>query len=138
MMDKVEEIDYEMSYNPNFTNADYEKNDKLRDFTLELEDFQKISNTAKHIYAHGMPRLENEKTGLFKETITSYREIADNSYVSIPSIKKALDMLNGVFCDISKNKTNTSFRRYTIKELKQRGVKLHSEKRSKHSRMEIG
>jgi hypothetical protein len=123
MMDKIEGMDYEMSYNPNFTNADYEKNDKLRDFTLELEDFQKISNTAKHIYALGMPRLENEKTGLFKETITSYRELGDYSYVNFQSVSKALDMLNGVFCDISKNKTNTSFRRYTIKELKQRGIK---------------
>ena len=123
MIDKVEGMDYEMSYNPNFTNADYEKNDKLRDFTMKLDSFKNLSNTAKHIYAHGMPRLENEKTGLFKETITSYRELGDYSYVHFQSVSKALDMLSGVFCNILKNKTNTSFRRYTIKELKQIGIK---------------
>ena len=128
MIDKVEGMDYEMSYNPNFTNADYEKNDKLRDFTMKLDSFKNLSNTAKHIYAHGMPRLENEKTGLFKETITSYRELANYSYVSVPSIGKALDELNGTFCDIEKGialncQIKTSFRRYTIKELKSKGVK---------------
>lgn len=123
MIDKVEGMDYEMSYNPNFTKADYVKNDKLRDFTMKLDSFKNLSNTAKHIYAHGMPRLENEKTGLFKETITSYRELGDYSYVHFQSVSKALDMLSGVFCNILKNKTNTSFRRYTIKELKQIGIK---------------
>ncbi len=73
--------------------------EKLEDWIMEKTRNNKgLSNTAMHIYTHGMPRLEKKKTGLCQATTATYREIAKYSYVSFQSVKPALDLLNGRLC----------------------------------------
>lgn len=102
---------------------DYAGAAKLRDFTLKMNFYNQLNNTAKHIYALGMPDMEREITGLCQLTTANYRKLAEYAHVSVPSIKKALIMLNGKLCDIDigqsvkKEGIATRFKRYTIKEL---------------------
>lgn len=102
---------------------DHEAADKLHDFVRNMNYREKINNTAQHIYFLAMPELERMNTGIFQPTTATYKEIAKYACISIPSIKNALELLNGNLCEIcigqpiKSGKTATRFRRYTIQEL---------------------
>lgn len=101
----------------------YEDADELHNFVRKMNYREKLNNTALHIYFSAMPELEKKKGGFCQPTTATYKEIAKFACISVPSIKPALDQLNGTLCetDIGKSlkaeKQATRFRRYTIKEL---------------------
>ena len=79
---------------------EYEDADKLHEYVRRCKYRNNLSNTALHIYFEGMPELEKKKTGLCQPTTASYAEIAEYASVSEPTIKAALEALNGILCSV--------------------------------------
>ncbi|MBW8017739.1 MAG: hypothetical protein FVQ82_16310 [Planctomycetes bacterium] len=102
----------------------YDANEKLENY-VRMYYREQLSNGALQLYLFGIPRLEREQSGHCRQITANYQTLGRAAFKSPTGIRKLLDELNSVLCEIvigkpiKDGKCATVLRRYTLAELKE-------------------
>ncbi len=100
----------------------YDVNEKLENY-VRMNYREQLSNGALQLYSLGIPRIEREQSGLCCQITASYETLGRAVFKNSTGIRKLLDELNGLLCEIvigkpiKGGKCATVLRRYTLAEL---------------------
>lgn len=102
---------------------DFEQAATLENYVRAKNYRRTVSNSALHVYC-SLPYLEQKQLGLCAPITANYKTLADASFLSAPKLKKPLQELNGLLCEvkigepINGGKKATCIRRYSLTELR--------------------
>ncbi len=101
---------------------DFEQAAKLENYIRGKSYRQHLSNSALHLY-FALPHLERKQLGLCAPITANYKTLAKTAFLSAPKLKKPLQELNGILCEVETGhpikggKKATRIRRYSLPEI---------------------